>query len=142
MEHWLDDVARTVASGVTRRQALRRIGGGLAAAIVASFGLPSQKAEAKLRCEHFPDTPNRCPARGSKAICTNLKTDANNCGSCGARCSSLNICVDGKCVAGPAGCAVGQTPCNGVCRDLNSDNANCGACGRVCNAPTSSCRAG
>ncbi len=56
------------------------------------------------------DTSNFCCQGG----CTNLNTDANNCGSCGAR------------------CAPGQTCCGGTCIDILSDNANCGACGAAC----------
>jgi hypothetical protein len=45
---------------------------------------------------------------------TNVKTDSNNCGSCGNACASGNTC------------------CSSSCTTTSSDPANCGGCGRGC----------
>src|ERR1051326_8917501 len=66
------------------------------------------------------DTGPGCDKCGG-ASCLDLKTDSNNCGSCG------NVCAD-KC-------------CNGQCIDTTSDNANCGACGSACMNGNSCCSA-
>lgn len=41
--------------------------------------------------------------------CTNLQTDAKNCGSCGKLCGAGQVCQSGQCVVGP---------CNGKCGPL------------------------
>ncbi|KAG0628535.1 hypothetical protein M758_1G034000 [Ceratodon purpureus] len=48
------------------------------------------------------------------SVCTNMKTDAFNCGTCGQICFYGSIC------------------CNGVCTDIFSNNRNCGACDNIC----------
>src|SRR5438046_6829690 len=48
MDRWLDDVARAVAGGMSRRQALRRIGGGIAGALLARL-LPGDAGRTEAR---------------------------------------------------------------------------------------------
>ena len=55
------------------------------------------------------------------------QTDKANCGTCGSQCSTLGVCLSGRCTAcGPA------TPskCNGLCVDTQVDPNNCGGCGQ------------
>jgi hypothetical protein len=84
--------------------------------------------------------PGGCPPGqtncGGTGICTDIKTDPNNCGACG------NVCTTGICQNGTCGCATpGLTYCNGTCVNLISDSNNCGSCGNVC-PPGQSCSNG
>lgn len=77
-------------------------------------------------------------------ICRDLKTDENNCGSCGTTCDSGEEC--GTLNANPAvgpfvclcgggpGCSGSDTCCptTGGCVDLKTDEDNCGACDDPC----------
>jgi len=65
------------------------------------------------------------PAAGAAAFCSNIGTDAKNCGACGNACPTAN-----------------PNCCAGRCTNTQTDANNCGACGRVCAAPTPTCRAG
>ncbi len=73
---------------------------------------------------------SNCCFGGSAApsVCTNLATDAANCGVCGVACAAGEVCSGGACTCTTAG----ETNCDGVCTDLGSDAANCGACGVAC----------
>ncbi|MDF2691979.1 MAG: Tryptophan synthase alpha chain [Labilithrix sp.] len=73
--------------------------------------------------EHFADC-NDTPDDGCEA---SLLDDAENCGSCGAKCPSGVACLRGKC-----GCPPGKTQCGDACVDLAADSANCGSCGFSC----------
>jgi hypothetical protein len=77
-----------------------------------------------------------CPAGASccNGTCTDLNSDANNCGACGYVCSANNICANGTCVA----CIFPFIACGGVCVDPTSDRNNCGGCGQQC-ADTEAC---
>ncbi len=71
------------------------------------------------------------------ALCTNLKTDANHCGSCGTSCAATEVCSAGACVPCPAS----RTQCKDQCADVTSDAFNCGGCGIEC-IGSQSCVAG
>ena len=73
-----------------------------------------------------------------EGICTDLDTDANNCGECGVRCSDSQVCRGGTCGA----CPEQDTQCKEQCADLKNDNDNCGACGNVCTGANGTCVAG
>ena len=67
---------------------------------------------------------------GGPALCSNTKTDPNNCGSCGTVCAQGQVCTQGKCAIN---CQANETVCNGnSCANTTSDNDNCGSCGNVC----------
>jgi hypothetical protein len=62
--------------------------------------------------------------------CVDIFTDKKNCGVCGRKCGSEEICMNARC--GPACSKSGTTLCNDQCVDLDSDMNNCGACGTEC----------
>ncbi|HEY8429779.1 MAG TPA: DUF4215 domain-containing protein, partial [Sandaracinaceae bacterium] len=80
-----------------------------------------------------------CPTSGG---CVEAGTDENNCGGCGARCASDEICSGGRCTChmtqggmGAGEVCVGATPtcCPNVgCVNLATDPMHCGACGDPC----------
>ncbi|MCG3174579.1 MAG: hypothetical protein GMKNLPBB_02824 [Myxococcota bacterium] len=75
------------------------------------------------------ETP--CP-RG----CANLKTDTENCGSCGFKCPGAPN-ADAVCNAGGCGlkCKGTMSMCEGRCVDTTTDPGNCGFCGAYCEQP-------
>jgi hypothetical protein len=81
----------------------------------------------------------------------NLAVDLNNCGSCGAACSSTNIarvCAGGSCESGT--CNAGFTDCNankrldGCETDTATSVSSCGSCGAACSTSNiqATCTAG
>jgi len=82
------------------------------------------------------EAPNGCEV--------NTYGDAMNCGRCGVRCGTGQVCELGRC---KAPCELGRSRCratpdsNGTCHDLQTERANCGACGTSCDTNTV-CRAG
>ena len=62
--------------------------------------------------------------------CTDLQTDAANCGSCGVVCEHGQQCVGGACTA--ACDELGLTECSNVCVDVSSDPKFCGNCSTAC----------
>jgi hypothetical protein len=93
----------------------------------------------------FADCDNNLQTDGCE---TNIAGDPNNCGACGAVCSSNNVpstaCTSGKC---SGACAAGFADCNanlqtdGCETNTSNDSKNCGACGNVCPS-AQSCVAG
>lgn len=80
MGHFFDEAARILASQMPRREALKRLGGALVAAIVSTFGSTHLAAEA--------DCPPPC-------------ANGRNC--CGGHCCGDNQrCEDGRCQASEA----------------------------------------
>jgi hypothetical protein len=76
-------------------------------------------------------------AKACNGACSDLTTDANNCGACGKSCAASQVCTAGACAA----CPQNRTQCQDQCADLQFDPFNCGACGKVC-AASESCLAG
>jgi hypothetical protein len=75
--------------------------------------------------------------------CVNLQDDEANCGACGNRCGTGELCTAGRCGCGTtrAGigmgeACVGASPdcCGTSCVNVASNTTNCGACGNVCGA--------
>ena len=61
--------------------------------------------------------------------CVDVRSDTNNCGSCGAVCPPGDVCAGGRC---GQTCPADQAACSGACVMLASDPTNCGRCGVVC----------
>ena len=109
-------------------------------------------------CPTRPNTVPTCTASACGFICQpafvdcnttaadgceiNVRTNINNCGSCGTVCSAPGAtaaCSSGNCVI--AACSAGYSDCNGIYSDgcethTAIDSSNCGACGTVCSGGT------
>lgn len=98
-------------------------------------------------CRAVGDEVGTCCSQVFSAFCANVKTDAENCGSCGARCAEGQACVHGTCQGVEAPCGAGNLGrfcdtaddggtrsvcCASGCADLSVDEGNCGRCGNVC----------
>jgi hypothetical protein len=127
-----DEWAKDLARGLSRREALRRLGGGFAGALLASLGLGA--AWAKPGNGSGGSTFQKCSdycstlPRPQRANCNNA------CKQCGGHyenvCASLNstkvTCCD------PGACCI-----NGQCTPTDlTGNENCGACGNRCTGGT------
>ena len=85
--------------------------------------------------------PGKRLCTAPKSGCFDIRTDVDNCGSCGTKCVAPKggtvACVEGQCA--PA-CPPGQDRCPtatdpiGECRDLKSAPLSCGACGKRCSS--------
>lgn len=67
-------------------------------------------------------------------VCSDLKTDSENCGKCGVVCPGGQACVAGACTTS---CPSGNALCGGdggkaACVNTKSDNTNCGKCNAKC----------
>jgi hypothetical protein len=113
----IDTVARGLASGLSRREALKAGGAVVVGAVVMTPG--DAWAAVTITC---PKGTVRCGTR-----CVNLQTNARNCGRCGHVCP-----VGGHCTAGHCACPVGDAVCSAACVALAHDPKNCGFCGHVC----------
>src|SRR5438045_3667846 len=122
MEPWLDQWARAVAGGLSRRELLRRAGAGLAGAAIAAL-LPREAAAAR--------AGRQLDCCGGS--CVGTPTDARNCGACGQACPAGATCCHGSCVSCPAGQAVNPLTCG--CCTVASDQhpePNCTADTECC----------
>ncbi|MBI5532301.1 MAG: choice-of-anchor L domain-containing protein [Deltaproteobacteria bacterium] len=61
--------------------------------------------------------------------CVLQQSDPNNCGMCGKKCATGEVCSAGTCALN---CGGGTTKCGSLCVDTKVDGANCGACGTAC----------
>jgi hypothetical protein len=145
-EHWLDALAKRLATRASRRRALAGAGAGLIGGVLASLlprraqgyaqGAPcgpggscppGETCVAGLCLGLIPPSP--CP-RGSSECggqCVNTQADPNHCGGCGTQCSYGVPCTAGACTV-----EVLSAP---ACANTVTDPNNCGRCGNVCPAP-------
>jgi hypothetical protein len=89
---------------------------------------------------------NRCVARSTTtcpagqtacdALCRNLQSDRNACGSCTTTCPLPEACVDGACI-----CPHPLTVCDGECVTTAGDARHCGGCNQPC-GPDEACSSG
>jgi hypothetical protein len=144
MKHSFDELAKSVARGMPRREAILRLGGIVAGGALAAVGLGRARADTRHKCLAYcsqfplgnqrrrcqtvcaqcPDVSMMCGTTGLNVVCclggcclghcTNTNFDPNNCGTCGTVCSSGNLC------------------CSGSCVNPNVDINNCGGCGNTC----------
>lgn len=74
-------------------------------------------------CACPDDRPTVCGG-----ACTDLQSDARNCGACGRSCGAGAWCRAGQCA-----CSSPQTWCANVgCVDLSADSSHCGTCNLAC----------
>ena len=120
MENRFDELAKTLAGGISRRDAMRRIGGGLIAAMIAPFvlGKAAQAAPTvppaavnalcQSRCRDCIDPGENPPAfgvcvsscevcynvtEGTPCFCPDPETGEVDC------CTEAEVCEDGICAA-------------------------------------------
>jgi hypothetical protein len=109
-EHNLDNLARGLASGsISRRQAVRWMGGALLGSVLAI--VPGVEAFAAPK-----PAKGRCPTGfvNCRGTCVKTQSNSSHCGGCFIQCSQNEAC------------------CGGRCSDLCSDSSNCGFCGNAC----------
>ena len=157
-----DRLTRAFARVGTRRQVVA----GVAVVAVGAGGLEAADAATRCRagrqtcqrdgqccsgaCRRGKDVPlkdrNRCACGESETpcgnICADLQQDERNCGACGMRCRTGDLCCPDGCIdaktdeanCGACGnaCGDGEACCGGSCAALDSDADNCGGCGRAC----------
>ena len=117
MKHSFDELAKSVAQGIPRRQALWRLGGIVGTGILAPLAvvprvLADTRTNCKAFCSQFPSGKQR---RRCEAVCAQCPNVAMMCGTTG-----LNVvCCSGTC-------------CSGQCLNTSTDPHNCGGCGVVC----------
>jgi hypothetical protein len=139
MEHQFDDLAKALAQGVSRREALRLVAGGLAGALLASVGFKRAWA-GSVDCGQFCGARfNARTARKQfgKCVVSCLDCQAGGGTVCSASstmgtvtcCSSGQVCQGGRCL--PL-CTGGRTSQTGTC---SGSNATC-----VCPAGSSCCQ--
>jgi hypothetical protein len=127
MENRFDELTKMLAgdepegcASASRRDALRKVGLGLAGALLASLGFGSAWAggggtsACKQYCQRFPSGSER---NHCLQVCQACPSTTRLCGTNG-----LNLSC----------CSAGATCCSGVCTDLTRDSQNCGGCGRKC----------
>ena len=133
MDHeQFDDLTRAFASGISRRQMLKLLGGGMLT--LAGFG-PTGSSSAAARDLYTYDRqgvrspanqPSTCPENRSTCgdycclpgqecydgVCSDILSDTYNCGGPGNKCPDGQYCVDGTCSL----CLKGHhVMCNGAC---------------------------
>jgi len=114
-----DELAKELAEGkLSRRNALRWIGGTLVGSLLASIpgvalATPQGQPPGGMNCP-----PGRVKCQGD---CVDRSSDPNNCGQCRNVCSPSQVCENGTCVSAsppPAACPEG-TPIGTPCGPLN-----------------------
>jgi stigma-specific protein Stig1 len=143
-QHTFDQLAKGLAnSSMSRRDALRRVGGVVLGGLLAA--IPGVALAAPQGDRGNP-AHGRCPAgtTNCQGKCVNLQTNQNNCGQCRVVCSEGELCQGGTCLTGegglcssPSQCAAGLGCRNGICVTANvctpAETASCAAAGRpVC----------
>jgi hypothetical protein len=123
----LDELSKSLAVSVSRRESLRSIGAVLAGVVLSPLGLRTAWGAGPDRCIAFCRCSNKAQQNQCLAACRECNGNTSRlCGSCGTY----------SC------CPASATCCNGTCTNKNSDPHNCGACGNVCPASTSVCNQG
>src|SRR6516225_2939408 len=120
MKHSFDELAKSVAVGIPRRQALWRLGGIVGTGILAPLAVvPRVLADTRTNCKAFcSQFPSGKQQRRCEAVCAQCANVAMMCGTTG-----LNVvCCSGTC-------------CSGQCFNTSTDPNHCGACNNVCPAP-------
>jgi hypothetical protein len=126
MEHPFDHLAKTLAEGVSRREALRRLGGGMAGFLLASLGLGRAWGQDPRDLEEF--CRNIPPGHERDKCMTEGQRGGGLFEACEGQRSRLCVTPRGKVIC----CPKGHACCDGECRDVLFDVSNCGACDRVC----------
>jgi hypothetical protein len=133
-----DALAKTMASGLPRREALRRLGGGLTGALLASMGLgKAWGLSPNTVCEDF--CQNDCGL--SRGHGNAFSKCVNSCRKCQKADHTVLACPPS---AGDevvcSACAAGQVLClNGSCCDIPCCGSVCCEAGQQCDSESSIC---
>ena len=135
-DHHLDSVARGLASGtVSRRQAVRWMGGALLGSALAIF--PGVEAFAA------PKPPQgRCPSGfvNCRGTCVRTESNPSHCGGCYIQCSPNEVCTSGQCCAGDRVCGSRCCGADESCCDFGGGSAVCCPSGTYCGGPGLCCQ--
>jgi hypothetical protein len=155
-ENNFDDLARSFAEGeISRRGALRKLGGAFAGFALASLGIGCEK-DVTAPTKKLISAPKSLAGIGDgnsdcAAFCDAIFPPGPLRGECkSAAAHGVGLCPQCNADVGlvcnlPTGglfcCGSGQTCCGTICVDLQTNPANCGSCGHVC-IPGALCTAG
>jgi hypothetical protein len=109
MENRFDELAKAVAGGMSRREALRRVGGGLVGAVLASLGLGTKAWSAP------------APNSGCEQFCRDCGISPGNGNAFGQCVSSCEHCWN-----------TGGKTCTGLCPTAARPNVVCCPDDQVC----------
>src|SRR5262249_21147849 len=114
MESRFDEFAKALAGGISRREALRRIGGAGAGAMLASLGLAKAWGQGNSQCAQvcgamYPPGPLRGQCTRDAALGRGI------CYECGPAAPPSAQALFCQMVAGPVCCNSGQGCSNGQC---------------------------
>jgi hypothetical protein len=138
-ESSVDELAKGLASGtISRRQAVRWMGGALLGSVLAI--LPGVEAFAA------PKPPKgRCPAGfvNCRGTCVKIESNPSHCGGCFTQCSPDEVCTNGQCCApericgGSQRCGADESCCDcgdgsPVCCPSGTYCAGCGPTSAIC----------
>ncbi len=119
MSSLFDDISRVIASPVSRREAVRLIGGAAGGALLTALGFSKAAAwqgdSSEWHCEKGLTVCGKSCCKSNQVCCK---------GQC---CNPGQECKDGRC------CNHGEVNCNGVCC------AGCCCAGKCCASPKAVC---
>ena len=101
MDKQFDELSKSLAEGVSRRNALRRFGIGLAGVVLAAVGMGSSGCGGGASGGFLSDESRAPCPHGQKKCngkCVDLSHDDYNCGSCDHVCGYMRCCSGGICV--------------------------------------------
>jgi hypothetical protein len=137
MDHFFDEAARILASPISRREALSRLGGLIAGGVLATIGVSTAEAQAVCSPPCFGDKIQCCPGvrRSFCALATDVCCGNNTCNppqTCCTGTTGTKFCVNpGQTCCGNTFCTAGQTCCPGngfpFCIALAPDQRCCGS---------------
>lgn len=79
------------------------------------------------------DPSKSCASTGGGSVCTNVQSDAQNCGVCGNVCGPDKMCYNGSCVCDIYRGFRSCDPSNpSVCSNVTTDSNHCGLCSISC----------
>lgn len=146
MENQFDELTKALAGGLTRREALTRIAGGFAGALLASMGLgkawgQSPNAAPNAYCEKFCRYECEISPGGGNAFgqcvssCENCLNSGNFPTGCPAEGSTAVVCsgtCPGDCGANPCGLETSCGSSSGVCVCAETLTPGCACVEPVC----------
>ena len=156
MSEWFDRLAKVLAGGGSRRDALKFLGGVLGGGLLAGFAAKARAdGDDEDKDDGDGDDANEEINEACRKFCAGCPRVPHGVhGSCIRHCkrflrSNPKGTLCGTCTAANpfTGCATGATCCTpkgaaAFCTNTNTDAKNCGACGNVCPTANPNCCAG